>query len=221
MSTIQAQQLGLRERKRAACAAQIHEAAVRLVAEHGHDAVTVAHIAEAAEVSPKTVFNYWGSKDGAILGIPTQGPDPAWAEAYLAPQTTDPFRPLVDSFATQAEGRTQAHAQRMLEVFRANPHLAGLRFAYVHQLGEELAALCAQKLRQLRPEHSEAEALSKARLFVGFAMAITRHAWQEWAASGNRRPMREHLADSLALHKTLCAEFLDSPDSYETPGGNP
>lgn len=221
MGTTDGRRFGLRERKRAACAAQIHEAAVRLVAEHGHEAVTVAHIAEAAEVSPKTVFNYWGSKDGAILGIPLQGTDPDWAEAYLAPRNTDPFRPLVDSFAAQAEGRTQDHAKRMLEVFRANPHLAGLRFAYVHQLSEELATLCARKLRQLRPEQDADQALSRARLAVGIAMAIARHAWQEWAASGGLRPMREHIADSLALHTSLCAEFLDEPSPDTKPGGKP
>ncbi|MDN5789481.1 MAG: TetR/AcrR family transcriptional regulator [Micrococcales bacterium] len=44
--------------------AAIRNAALRLFAERGHDAVTVREIAEAAGVSPGLVVHHFGSKDG-------------------------------------------------------------------------------------------------------------------------------------------------------------
>jgi AcrR family transcriptional regulator len=52
----------LRERSRARRRAEIERAAMRLFAERGYDSTTVAQVAEAAEVSPRTVSLYFPSK---------------------------------------------------------------------------------------------------------------------------------------------------------------
>jgi AcrR family transcriptional regulator len=59
---------GLRERKRRRTVAAIHHAAMELFAERGYGAVTVADIAEAAEVSRATVFAYFPAKEDTVLG---------------------------------------------------------------------------------------------------------------------------------------------------------
>jgi AcrR family transcriptional regulator len=58
---------GLRERKKRQTRAAITDAALRLFAAHGFDAVTVADVARAADVSEKTVFNYFPAKEDLVL----------------------------------------------------------------------------------------------------------------------------------------------------------
>src|SRR5689334_16324922 len=49
--------------------ANIRNAALRLFAEHGHDAVTVREIAAAAAVSPALIVHHFGSKDGLRAAV--------------------------------------------------------------------------------------------------------------------------------------------------------
>jgi AcrR family transcriptional regulator len=62
-----ADQPGLRERKKAKTRASIREHALRLFREQGYAATRVEQIAEAAEVSPATFYRYFPTKEDVVL----------------------------------------------------------------------------------------------------------------------------------------------------------
>lgn len=58
---------GLRARKKAATMRHIQDEALRLFEVRGFDTVSIEQVAEAALVSPSTIYRYFGTKEGLVL----------------------------------------------------------------------------------------------------------------------------------------------------------
>ena len=58
---------GLRERKKQKTRDTIIKVALDLFAEHGYEQTTIAEIADAAEVSPRTIFAYFPTKEDIVF----------------------------------------------------------------------------------------------------------------------------------------------------------
>ncbi|MED7826329.1 TetR family transcriptional regulator [Streptomyces chiangmaiensis] len=80
--------LGLRERKKIKTRMAIRKATYRLVQEQGYDATTIEQIAEAAEVSPSTVFRYFPTKEDIVV---TDEYDPILEEELRARPADEPL----------------------------------------------------------------------------------------------------------------------------------
>jgi AcrR family transcriptional regulator len=68
---------GLRSRQKAKRRDEIIAAAQALFESQGLDATTMADIAAAAGISAPTVFNYFGSKDGVLIALISEGTNAA------------------------------------------------------------------------------------------------------------------------------------------------
>src|SRR4051795_12832644 len=101
---------GLRERKKRATRDAIFAAARRLFAERGFDAVTVAEIAAVADVSEKTVFNHFPTKEDLALARREEGR----AQFVTAIAEPPPGSCVLDVF------RAMTHT--VLDVFVAGGH---------------------------------------------------------------------------------------------------
>src|SRR3954452_17643841 len=87
---------GLRERKKRAAREGIATTARRLFAERGFDAVTVAEVAAAADVSEKTVFNHFPTKEDLAFA----GREQAIAQFVTAIAERPPGASVLDVFRT-------------------------------------------------------------------------------------------------------------------------
>jgi AcrR family transcriptional regulator len=85
---------GRRERKKRATRDAIFVAARTLFMKKGYDAVTVAEIAEAADVSEKTVFNHFATKEDLALA----GGEERVAKTVEALKLRFPDEPVVEVF---------------------------------------------------------------------------------------------------------------------------
>lgn len=117
---------GLRERKKRETLLAIHRAALDLVEEHGFDAVTTEQIADRAGVSARTFFNYYPSKDSAVLGRRPQDYEElrtAMLEAPADESPLDVIRRLVSDYFSSSSLDVVLREQRR-RVLIGEPTLA-------------------------------------------------------------------------------------------------
>lgn len=187
---------GLRERKRVATRLSIERAALDLSLDKGYENVTVDEIADAADVSPRTFFNYFPSKEAAVIGHAPEGPEPEKIEAFLAapPEQSilDGIRSLLADFidAKSDEDTRATHAlqEQRMRVMLRHPHLFRQRMETMEELTNQMIELVSKRLVVLDPAiESDPTALrDRARLVVFVSFAGMRNAWASWAERGGK-----------------------------------
>ena len=91
---------GLRERKKQRTRTAISEAAIKLFLEHGFNQVSVVQVAEAAEVSKRTLFAYFPAKEDLVVHrIADHTTEAARVVRARAPHTS-PLAALREHFVT-------------------------------------------------------------------------------------------------------------------------
>ena len=174
-------ELGLRERKRLATRRAIQRAALQVVRERGLDGTTVDEISRIADVSPRTFFNYFPSKEDAILGEkPTLegNPETTWFIADRGPILRSLGRVIQHGAMLLLSDAELIGERRALG--KLYPELTVRRMATVHHFEEELTELVATRLTAEHPGMSADEVAERARLTALTAYAFVRHAWFSW-----------------------------------------
>lgn len=154
--------VGLRESNKARTRLSISDTATRLFIEHGFENVTVAQIAEAAQVSVKTVFNYFSSKEDLFFDRAGDVRDALLAAVQERPEGTSMVEALHAVLADRRvpfdrDGWRSLRNPERYEGYRsfiaaeyASPILQARRLAIAEHLGEALGAAFAEELRDRR-----------------------------------------------------------------------
>ncbi len=180
----------VRERKKRETRLALTRAATALVAERGLPAVTAEQIAMRAGVSPRTFFNYFATKEDALVGHDPQ----RVAQIVDGLRRRPPAEPPLEALrAVLVELLPPSHVDpaellERLRVLRSEPQLLAyqaLRFEYL----ERALAHALSERRGLDPDNDP-----HAALVVACVMAAARTAFMAWCGTDGREPLDRILA---------------------------
>lgn len=139
-------QPGLRERKKQQTRETIERVALRLFAERGYDETTLAGIAEAADIAPRTIFAYFESKEDILFcEEPTMigRVKEALARRPAGTTTVDALRDFLASVPAadeQALLRKRILAANPALKMKMRAHIAGLESVLAESIAKDLGA---------------------------------------------------------------------------------
>jgi AcrR family transcriptional regulator len=188
------ERVGLRERKKRATRQALHSAALRLVAERGLDEVTIEEIASAAEVSPRTFFNYFGSKEDVIVN-----PDPDRVErlraALQAHESDEPPLAVLEAVMLDQLGEVTDRREEWLlrlRLVREIPALTPRHLAAFDAMERVFVEDVARRL------HRDPVADVQPSLIGAVAMAALRSAIARWSAGDGHRSLPQLTREAFA-----------------------
>ena len=183
---------GLRERKKRRTRLEISDVATRLFAEHGFEAVTLAQIAEAAEVSVKTIFNHFGSKEDlyfdraqevrdGLVGTITGRPAGTTVLESLHRLAAENFVPLPgQDWAALHDPEGLARFRAFLSTQDRSPALRARALTLTTELAAELARVLAAELGR---ERGDAAVLALTAMIVA-TLSLRAHVLSRAIAEG-------------------------------------
>jgi AcrR family transcriptional regulator len=200
LDTTDALEPGRRERKKRQTRDELMHHAARLFAERGFDAVTTEDIADAADVSQRTFFRHFPSKEAVLYGHVDELRDAMVTTFASRPDdehVVDVVRAAVGAIAAHyAEHHDEAFLQARLAA--AFPSVAAHARAVVQTEWEhELTAAIAERMNvdPLVDPFPE--------ILAGAAFAAFRSTIRRWAADGGRLDFGDVLDESLAVLASL------------------
>ncbi|MBG6084809.1 TetR/AcrR family transcriptional regulator [Zhihengliuella flava] len=137
---------GARERRRQATHTALVDHARRLTAEHGLSGFTVEELAEAADVSRRTFFNYFQTKEDAVLGVGSEDLPLATDSAFV--DSADPLpAALKDLFLRRfpSHQRFGHDVAIFMELLHSETALMRRMMQINEQRRRDLAALIARR----------------------------------------------------------------------------
>lgn len=197
--------VGLRARKRAKTRSVIEHAAIALVLEHGYDHVTVEMICAASEVSQRTFFNYFGSKEGVILG-PAPTLDDLDGKRFISEPGTDIVHDLVRIMASAlTDESVDAELLRSrLSIITATPELLGRQMEWMVTQENELVDLVLARFRALGRTGDDLQ--DEAAMVVALAFTVLRYTLQKLFVGPGAESVEAILTQASALIRRIAAE---------------
>ena len=188
-------QHSLRSRKRAATRLTIRREAIALGLAHGYENVTVEMICAASTVSPRTFFNYFGSKEGAYISAHKPLPTAQQHRDFVEGAGPSVFRELFELICG-----TFLAAETDLELFQGRhrliyqtPELLNREKSRISEMEEIFAGYVLERFQHEGRSTTDTPDLEdEAHMVVALASGALRFALQKWVA-GNFTSTRETL----------------------------
>ncbi len=182
---------GLRERKRRQTRQRIIDEGLKLFLANGFEATTLDAIAEAADISRRTFFYYFKSKEDIVVAYQS-GSIEHLREAIVR---ESPNRPPLDVVRSALLKLTSLYnAEAMIPIDRLMTSTESLRArkhaSYAAQEQALFAALC-----ELWPQPKRRAGL---RVVAMVSIGAVRLALEAWRQDGSKRPVKEYLHDMFA-----------------------
>jgi len=145
-----------RESKHHATALRVERNAVRLVLQHGWDNVTVDMICEASEISQRTFFNYFTTKDAAVIGADVPRVDEASARRFILSDSDllGELLTLMTTMAVNLDFDEKLLTDRII-VFGQNPTLMHKHLERMSRVTTEVTELVFLRLSRAGAAGSE------------------------------------------------------------------
>ena len=195
---------GLRERKRAETRERLETAAVELVLANGLEHATIDAICAAADVSSRTFFNYFDSKEDAILGLRDPDlTDEAIAEVLATQVGSGPVESVIRlmfGVLNPSINSSKLFKSRM-KILKQHPGLLGRMADQMQRMNEQLSDAIRPILRKAPgfADEDQADADLSIEIMLSLCSGAARAAVREWAAAGNQTPLEAVEARAVAL----------------------
>ena len=199
---------GLRERKRLATRRALQNAVLELATEGGYEKVTIEEITAAVDVSPRTFFNYFASKEEAIVGDFPRLTDLGAATHFLADDRgTSVLAGLGVLFVETAEALAvdRVASQRRRVLLRKHPALFEKHMVSLHLFEDELAELVRQRLSIDDAElaRNPVDLTEQAQLLAEIGLAAMRFAYRGWIETEDPQPLADRIRDAFSKLGTV------------------
>ncbi|GAA3905830.1 TetR/AcrR family transcriptional regulator [Microbacterium invictum] len=138
---------GLRARKQRETRNAIHRAAVDLALEHGPDGATVAAISDRADISVRTFFNYYPTKEDAIVGLHEGLPSDAELDEFRTAASGDlisDLSRLLLGVYTPDDDDLVAQRRSLIVQY---PYLIQRQWVRMHGVEQRTATAVAERMR--------------------------------------------------------------------------
>lgn len=187
-------QPGLRERKRLRVRSELIDAALKLFTRRGFEATSVDEIVARAEVSRRTFFRYFDSKEDVVLAFTDRVGDRIREELAARPHGEPPLTavrraltPLVELYGTEKD--------RVLTLFKLTAETAAIRARHLDRQDRWQRWLADEISKRLQ---LDAERDLQPQLVAAVALTTIDVAVRAWLAGGGTVSLSKVVDDAYA-----------------------
>jgi AcrR family transcriptional regulator len=201
---------GLRERKKRRTRQHIADTAARLFGDRGYEQVAVLDVAEAAEVSEQTVYNYFPTKKDLVFDLEEDQRDRLTGLIRNRPAGTSPAAAIRDdalSFVESIRSVPTEQTRGGLDYLAAiSPTVRQLALDMTDRLADALAAALTETTPGLQPQLAKVQGIALAWVY----QTITDE-------SGRRRIAGQDSPQIANELRPIITTIIDNIDNWLSP----